>query len=53
MVTDPTTIDPLDCPDCVEAGDICAYHQGWADGWDCAAAVVGAHVEHQLHLDGS
>jgi hypothetical protein len=44
MVTDPTGIDPYDCPDCVAVLAICPYHQGWADGWDCASAMVGQYV---------
>jgi len=35
--------DPLDCPACVEAGEVCSFHAGWAAGWDACAAFV-AHV---------
>ena len=35
--------DPLDCPSCIEAGDVCSFHSGWAAGWDACAAFV-AHV---------
>lgn len=45
MIISPATdIDPQDCPDCLDAGDICRWHQGWAAGWDQAASVVGALV---------
>ena len=36
--------DPQECADCTVDGQPCRYHQGWADGWDDAASVVGALV---------
>jgi hypothetical protein len=45
MLTNPNTIDdPQECPDCLDAGDVCRWHQGWQAGWDQAAGVVGALV---------
>ena len=35
--------DPLDCSACVETGDVCSFHAGWAAGWDACSAFV-AHV---------
>jgi hypothetical protein len=37
--------DPLDCPACIEAGDVCSFHAGWAAGWDACAAFVARVVE--------
>jgi hypothetical protein len=34
---------PAGCPACTAAGGECAYHRGWADGWDACTALV-AHV---------
>jgi hypothetical protein len=52
MVTDPTDIDPYDCEDCVVVSGICAYHQGWADGWDCAATVAARYAFPVAEGDG-
>ena len=35
--------DPLECRSCIEAGDVCSFHAGWAAGWD-ACAVFVAHI---------
>jgi hypothetical protein len=43
--------DPQECPDCLVDGQPCRYHQGWADGWDQAANVVGALVLEQRRAD--
>jgi hypothetical protein len=34
---------PVECRACKAAGRECAYHRGWADGWDACTALV-AHV---------
>lgn len=39
--------DPQACPDCLAAGDICRFHEGWQEGWNQAASVVGALVLEQ------
>jgi hypothetical protein len=44
VVTDPIEIDPYDCADCLAVSAICPYHQGWADGWDCAAGVASRYA---------
>ena len=38
-------VDPLECPACVELGDACRFHAGFAAGWDACAAFVAAVVE--------
>ena len=37
--------DPLDCPACLDAGDVCSFHAGWAAGWDACASFVARVVE--------
>lgn len=34
---------PVGCRACKATGRECAYHRGWADGWDACTALV-AHV---------
>lgn len=40
-------VDPLDCVDCVALGDACAFHRGFAEGWDACAEFIARHVERQ------
>jgi hypothetical protein len=47
MLSDPTNIDPQDCPDCLAATDICRFHLGWMAGWDQASEIIGALVQSQ------
>jgi hypothetical protein len=37
--------DPLECLACIEAGDVCEFHAGWAAGWDACSAFVARIVE--------
>jgi hypothetical protein len=43
--------DPLDCTACVEAGEVCSFHAGWAAGWDACAAFVAHVVEAELDAE--
>jgi hypothetical protein len=40
----PPGADPLACPACVELGDACGFHQGFAEGWDACAEFMAGHV---------
>jgi hypothetical protein len=35
----------LECLACIEAGDVCEFHAGWAAGWDACSAFVARIVE--------
>jgi hypothetical protein len=39
--------DPQDCRACLELGDICEYHEGFADGWDNLALVLADLAENE------
>lgn len=38
-------LDPMDCPACLDRGDICDFHAGVVVGWDLLAGYVGALAE--------
>ena len=42
--------EPLECLACIEAGDVCSFHAGWATGWDACAEFV-AHVVEERRAD--
>lgn len=39
--------DPTECPACLELGDVCRWHAGWASGWDACAGFMAAYVNGQ------
>lgn len=41
----PAGVDPLACAACVELGDACGFHRGFAEGWDACAEFMARHVE--------
>jgi hypothetical protein len=36
----PAEADPYRCRDCLTGGDACAFHAGFAEGWDGAMTAV-------------
>jgi|tagenome__1003787_1003787.scaffolds.fasta_scaffold16190416_2 hypothetical protein len=40
----PGEADPYECLDCLTERDACAFHAGFADGWDACMAAVAAWV---------
>jgi hypothetical protein len=42
--SDLAEVDPQDCEACVAAGDLCAFHTGFAEGWDACAGLVARMV---------
>lgn len=39
-VAHPVAVDLNDCSACVERGDVCTFHAGFAEGWDACACLV-------------
>ena len=37
--------NPYVCAACVAVGEVCAFHAGWAAGWDACAAFVAHAVD--------
>jgi hypothetical protein len=41
----PEEVDPYVCTECLSTGDMCPFHNGYAEGWDAAVAVIAAGLD--------
>jgi hypothetical protein len=37
--------DPYNCSTCLEAGDSCDFHDGYAKGWDACAGFIASYLD--------
>jgi hypothetical protein len=41
----PEEVDPYVCAECLSTGETCPFHNGYAEGWDAAVAVMASGLD--------